>query len=53
MYDGRKVRQKTFNLPEHSYGQVVYSTHRSREEFSYFQKMKIAAFEATIFRVTE
>ncbi len=46
-------RQKTFSLPEHSYGKVVLSTHRSPGEFNYFQHMQIGAFEATICLVSE
>jgi alpha-glucosidase len=46
-------RQKTFSLPEHTYGRILLSTHRSPEEYSYFQKMLISPFEATVFHVQE
>jgi alpha-glucosidase len=47
------ARDKTLSLPEHLYGKVLLSTHRSPEEFSYFQKMQIGPFEATICLVIE
>ncbi|MEI7500135.1 MAG: DUF3459 domain-containing protein [Bacteroidota bacterium] len=46
-------RNKTLSLPEHTYGKVLLSTHRIPEEFSYFQKMQISPFEATIWLVSE
>jgi alpha-glucosidase len=46
-------RHKELSLPEHTYGKVLLSTHRSPEEFSYFQKMQISPFEATICLVSE
>ncbi|MFZ4520280.1 MAG: glycoside hydrolase family 13 protein [Bacteroidales bacterium] len=44
---------KSLTLPEHLYGKVLLSTHRMPEEFSYFQKMQISPFEATICLVIE
>ncbi len=44
---------KTLSLPEHTYGCVLLSTHRITDEFSYFQNMQIASFEATIWSVIE
>jgi glycosidase len=41
-------RQKAITLPEHLYGSVLMSTHRSPGEYSYFQKMQISPYEATI-----
>ena len=46
-------RQNTLSLPEHAYGKVLFSTHRITEEFSYFQKMQISPFEATVCLVIE
>lgn len=46
-------RQKILSLPEHTYGKVLFSTHRMPEEFSYFQKMQISPFEATVCLVIE
>ena len=46
-------QQRAFSLHEHTYGKVLFSTHRTIEEFSYFQDMQIAPFEATICRVSE
>ncbi len=46
-------RQKRFSLQEHTYGEVLYSTHRHSEEFIYFQEMQISGFEATICKVNE
>ena len=46
-------RQNTLSLPEHTYGKVLFSTHRVPEEFSYFQKMQISPFEATVCQVIE
>jgi len=43
--------QKTVALPEHTYGEVLSSTHRIPEEFNYFQAMVIAPFEATVWKV--
>lgn len=47
------ARQKKISLPEHTYGKVLFSTHRIPEEFSYFQKMHISPFEATVCQVIE
>ncbi len=44
--------QKTVSLPEHTYGEVLSSTHRIPEEFNYFQAMVIAPFEATVWKVS-
>ena len=46
-------RNKTISLPEHTYGNIRYSTHRSQGEFSYFKNMHIAPFEATVCKVIE
>ncbi|MEI7980113.1 MAG: alpha-amylase family glycosyl hydrolase [Bacteroidota bacterium] len=46
-------RNKSLSLPEHTYGKILLSTHRSPEEFSYFQNMQIGPYEATICRVGE
>jgi alpha-glucosidase len=46
-------RKKKLSLPEHTYGQVVFSTHRSPEEYNYFHKMSIDPYEATIWQVIE
>jgi alpha-glucosidase len=46
-------RQKTFSLPEHTYGQVLLSTHRSPGEYYYFQRMQLSPFEATVCEVNE
>jgi len=46
-------RQKSFSLPEHTYGKVLLSTHRNPEEYNYFQNMHIGPFEATICQVSE
>ena len=45
--------QKSFSLQEHTYGKVLFSTHRNTEEFSYFQNMHIGPYEATICKVSE
>jgi len=44
-------RRKTVSLPEHSCGKVLLSTHRSIEEYCYFQNLHIGPFEASIFVV--
>ena len=41
-------RNKTLALPVHTCGKVLVSTHRSPEEFSYFQNMQITPYEATV-----
>ncbi len=46
-------KQKSFSLHEHTYGKVLFSTHRNTEEFSYFQNMHIGPYEATICKVSE
>ena len=46
-------KHKTISLQEHTYGKILHSTHRSPEEFSYFQKMQIGPYEATICSVIE
>ena len=46
-------RQISFTLPEHLYGKVLMSTHRTPEEYSYFQKMQISPYEATVCMVIE
>jgi alpha-glucosidase len=43
-------KQKYINLPEHSFGQVLFSTHRHEDEIYYFQDLKIFPFEASIFK---
>jgi alpha-glucosidase len=46
-------RQKSFSLPEHTSGKVLLSTHRSAEEYTYFQNMQIGPYEATVCLVCE
>ena len=46
-------RKKRFSLPEHTYGEVLFSTHRHPDEFVYFQQMQISGFEATLYKVSE
>jgi alpha-glucosidase len=46
-------QHKICSLPEHTYGKVLFSTHRTPDEFNYFQKMQIGPYEATICRVSE
>ncbi len=46
-------RHKRFSIMEHAYGLVLLSTHRSKDEYSYFQNMEISPFEATICLVSE
>jgi len=44
-------RTRKFSLTEHTYGQIILSTHRSPDEYTYFQKMQISPFEATVCRI--
>ena len=46
-------RHKRFSIPEHIYGLILFSTHRSPDEYSYFQNMQIGPFEATVCLVSE
>ena len=46
-------RNKTLALPVHARGKVLVSTHRSPEEFSYFQNIQITPYEATIWLMRE
>jgi alpha-glucosidase len=46
-------RNKIFSIPEHTYGEVLCSTHRGPGEYNYFQAMKFSPFEATIWIVRE
>ncbi len=46
-------RNKRFSIQEHTYGLVLYSTHRNPDEYTYFQNMQISPFEATICLVSE
>ncbi|MCK9422226.1 MAG: alpha-glucosidase [Bacteroidales bacterium] len=46
-------RYKSFSLHEHTYGKILFSTHRNTEEFMYFQNMQIGPYEATVCLVSE
>ena len=42
--------RKMINLPEHSFGHVLFSSHRNEEEIYYFQELRIYPFEVSIFK---
>lgn len=43
-------RKKKIDLPEHSFGNVLFSTHRNDGEIYYFQDHQIHPFEASIYK---
>jgi phosphopantetheine adenylyltransferase len=44
------ARKKRIFLPEHSFGSVLFSTHRNIEEVYYFQDHRICPFEVSIYK---
>jgi alpha-glucosidase len=46
-------KTKSLTLPDHTYGTVLLSVHRSAGEYFYFQKLQVFPFEATVFQVEE
>ena len=43
-------RKKKISLPEHSFGNVLFSTHRNTEDIFYFQALRIYPFEVSIYK---
>jgi alpha-glucosidase len=46
-------KNKSLTLSHPNYGKILFSTHHEKEEFNYFQRMRINPFEATIYNVIE
>ncbi len=44
---------KRISLPAHSYGYVLFSTHRRAKEIHFFRDLRVLPFEATIFTETQ
>ena len=42
--------KKKISLPEHSFGNVLFSTHRNAEDIFYFQGLRIYPFEVSIYK---
>ena len=42
--------KKRISLPEHSFGNVLFSTHRDIEDIYYFQDLRIYPFEVSIYK---
>jgi len=42
--------KKKVSLPEHSFGTVLFSTHRNVEDIYYFQDLRIHPFEVSIYK---
>jgi alpha-glucosidase len=45
--------RKRISLPAHSFGYVLFSTHRKQREIHFFRELRIFPFESTIFTETQ